>query len=218
MGWVPGNVAWAGLDDQARKRLNQLQPNTLKTGTVLFNAGDTVRGYAVVLSGSIDVCLTGANGREILLYSVEPGQSCIQSTMGLLGSGDYSAEAHVTCETTLVLLPKPLFLELLDTSSGFRRLVFAAFAERMQTMMHLLEKVAFHRVESRLAERLVTLAEVETTLNITQAELASQIGTAREVVSRRLDTWAIRGWVKTSRGVIHVTDIDALRQLVRSDM
>ncbi len=198
------------LDDAARARLAPLAPMSLPARTPLFHAGDAAQGYAIVLSGRIDVTLTGASGREILLYTVEPGQSCVQTTMGLISDRNYSADAQTVTDTRLVLVPKPTFTGLLNDSASFRSIVFDAFAQRMQAMTELLEKVAFMRAECRIAERLLTLA-APGPIQLTQAGLAAQVGTAREVVSRRLDAWSRNGWVRTGRGTVEVLNPDALR-------
>jgi CRP/FNR family transcriptional regulator len=219
MTWLARAPALAALDAPARALLGRLVPLTLAPGAVLFRPGEAVKGYAIVLSGRVDVSLTGQSGREILLYSVAPGQSCIQSTMGLLGGSDYTAEAVAQSQTTLVLLPRAGFLDLVDTSPGFRAIVFRAFADRMQLMMQLLEKVAFQRVECRLAERLLDLArDTPGPIHLTQAELATQVGSAREVISRRLDSWTRRGWVRTGRGTIEILDPSALAAVAASEM
>ncbi len=213
--WIANTPALAALDPEARTQLGALAPQTLPRGTVLFRPGDSVTGFALVLSGRIEVFLTGANGRELLLYAVEPGQSCVQSTLGLLGGGDYSTEAIVAADCDLVMIPRPLFLQLMDGAPGFRRLVFAAFAERMNDMIQLMERVAFQRVEFRLAKTLLARA-TDDRVNATQAELAALIGTAREVVSRRLDVFARSGWVRTERGTVVLTDREALTRLARA--
>ncbi|MCM2562172.1 Crp/Fnr family transcriptional regulator [Lutimaribacter sp. EGI FJ00015] len=218
MTWSPDSTPLATLDAPDRARLAALPAQTLSAGAVLFRPGDRVQGYAFVLSGCVDVCLTGASGREMLLYSVEPGQSCIQTTMGLLSDSDYSAEAQATCTTQLVLIPRAMFLDLMNRSAPFRALVFGAFAQRMQTMMTLLEKVAFTRVECRLADRLLLLAGGGSTVRATQSELATQVGTAREVVTRRLDAWARRGLVRTGRGTVEIHDKDALARIASGEM
>ena len=217
MSWVDEAPSLAGLEPEARARLETLGPQRLPLGTTLFRPGDAVQGYAVVLSGRVDVTLTGATGRGILLYAVEPGQSCIQSTMGLLGGDDYTAEARTVAETRLVMLPRAMFLELIDSSAMFRGTVFHAFAQRMQSMMQLLERVAFQRVECRLAERLLMLDHGAGTVRVTQADLAAQVGSAREVISRRLDAWGQKGWVRTGRGTVTLLDRDALERLSRAD-
>lgn len=216
--WVAGDPKLAELAPQSRLRLASLLPVTLPAHTPLFHAGDAVQGYAMVLSGRVDVSMTGASGREMLLYSVEPGQSCIQTTMGLLGGEDYTAEAETMVDTRLVLLPKSLFLSLMDSDPAFRELVFRAFAHRFQNMMQLLEKIAFTRVECRLAERLLALSADTPVLHLTQSDLATQVGTAREVVSRRLENWSRHGWVRTGRGTVEILDPQALLMLSKDAM
>ncbi|MDF1801614.1 Crp/Fnr family transcriptional regulator [Thalassovita sp.] len=216
--WVAGDMKLAELAPQSRLRLASLLPVTLPAHTPLFHAGDAVQGYAMVLSGRVDVSMTGASGREMLLYSVEPGQSCIQTTMGLLGGEDYTAEAETMVDTRLVLLPKSLFLSLMDSDPAFRELVFRAFAHRFQNMMQLLEKIAFTRVECRLAERLLALSADTPVLHLTQSDLATQVGTAREVVSRRLENWSRHGWVRTGRGTVEILDPQALLMLSKDAM
>ena len=216
--WLAQTPTLAALDSAARSELAKLSPTARPAGETIFTPGSAAQAYAIVVSGRVDVTLTGISGREILLYSIEPGQSCIQSTIGLMGDSPYSAEAQTVKDTELVLVPKSLFLTLLNQSEPFRTVVFHAFAARMQTMVTLLEKVAFQRVECRLAERLLELADGTSEINMTQADLATQIGTAREVISRRLEAWSKRGWIRQSRGQITLLDRDALFGLSIADM
>jgi len=211
--WVDQASDLSHLDAPTVARLNTLVPMNAPKGTVLFSPGQSVKGYVIVLKGRVNVSLTGASGREMLLYEVASGQSCIQSTLGLLGDEDYSAEAVVESDARLVLLPRAIFMELINQSTGFRALVFSAFAERMQTMMHILEKVAFQRVECRLAAHILDHADTGGNLNATQQELAAAVGSAREVVSRRLDAWSRKGFVKTARGTVQVLKSEPLKIL-----
>lgn len=213
MKWTAGVPSLAALSPESRRRLGSFPPWDVPKGAVLFRPGEAVKGYVIVLIGRIGVHLIGPTGRDILLYDVEPGKSCIQSTLGLLGGEDYSAEAVAERPTRLVLLPKAAFLDLLDSDPGFRAVVFAAFAERMQSMMHLLERVAFQRVEARLANWLLSRAGSDGLVLATQQDIASAIGSAREVVSRRLDAFARKGWVDVERGRVLLRDPEALRRI-----
>ena len=212
MSWTGAVAALSDLAPDSRRRLDALAPMEVPPGTVLFRPGDAVKGYVVVLDGRIGVHLIGPTGRDILLYDVVPGKSCIQSTLGLLGGEDYTAEAVADRPSRLVLLPRATFLDLLGADPAFRGLVFAAFAERMQSMMHLLEKVAFQRVESRLAAWLLSRAEGGL-VEATQQDIASAIGSAREVVSRRLDALARQGAIVQARGRVEIRDEGALRRI-----
>jgi CRP/FNR family transcriptional regulator len=216
MSWTAEAQDLAALEPGARATLERVRPVEVPQGAVLFRPGETVKGYVIVLSGHVGVSLMGPNGRDILLYVVAPGQSCIQSTLGLLGGDGYSAEASASAATRLVLVPKPVFLTLLDSSPAFRKVVFAAFAERMQSMMQLIETMSFMRVEARLAALVLERTDDSGTLAITQAELARAIGTAREVVSRRLDKLARAGVIRAERGLVQVLDRAALQGLAES--
>jgi CRP/FNR family transcriptional regulator len=193
-------------------RIAALPRQQVPAGTVLFRPGDPAQGFVVVLEGRIEVFLTGASGREILLYAVEPGQSCIQTTLGLIGDEAYSGEAVTTTPACIVLIPKALFLSLMDADAGFRGFVLAAFGHRMQEITRLLERVAFGRIEARLAEALLDLAR-DGEVHATQADLAARIGSAREVVTRRLEAMGRAGLVATERGVVRLLDPAGLRRL-----
>ena len=210
MNWLSTSPLSA-LEPDALAQLAKVQASAVPKGTPLFHAGDEVQGFAVVLSGKVGVYLTGASGREILLYDITPGKTCVQSTIGLMSQVLYSAEAICEVDTRLAFIPRPIFETLLSTSPAFRTFVFSAFGERMHSMMHLLEQVAFVRIEQRLAAAILKL-ELPVA-HITHAELATRIGSAREVVSRRLDTWAKQGIVRLERGSIAVLQPDVLRQL-----
>jgi len=213
MSWTSQATGIDALDGDALQKLNRLAPVDVPKGTVLFHPGDTVQGYVIVLNGIIGVNLIGPTGRDILLYRVQPGQSCIQSTLGLMGGEDYSGEAVAETDARVVLMPRDLFLDLIDCSRGFRRLVFSAFAERMQSMMHLLERVAFQKVEARLASYLLDQVDAQGVLHTTQADLATAIGSAREVVSRRLDALESRGCITRARGQVKIRNPETLRQI-----
>jgi CRP/FNR family transcriptional regulator len=206
---------WLGvlgdLRTETRAELAGLQSRVLPRGLDLFSKGDRAQAFPMVLSGRIEVCLTGPSGREILLYALEAGQSCIQTTLGLLGDEPYSGTAATVTETEVVRIPKPMFLRLMDSDPAFRAFVLRSFGQRMADLTRLLESVAFGRIDERLAQVLLALAEDEV-VRATQAEIAARIGSAREVVSRKLDAFAKAGWVVRDRGEVHLRDLTALRR------
>lgn len=203
------------LSQEAARRLQALPEQTVPKGAVLFRAGDAAQGFVVVLQGRIEVHLTGPSGREILLYSVEPGQSCVQTTLGLMAGEPYSGEAFAATEAKVVMIPRPVFLQLMESEAAFRGFVLTALGRRMQDVTRLLEQVAFATIESRLAAALLDMAEADQ-VQATQAELAARIGSAREVVTRRLDAFQRAGWVETDRGTVRITDRLALEQAART--
>ena len=197
------------------QKFSTLVPKELPKGLVLFRPGEMAAGFAVVLRGRVEVNLTGPTGREILLYAVEPGQSCVQTTLGLLGGEAYTGEAITVSDVQVISIPKTLFLEVMDNDASFRAFVMTSFAQRMRDITRLLERVAFGRVEARLASELLRLEQNGRVL-ATHAELAARIGSAREVVTRRIDGFVREGWIDAERGEVRLLDLEALRQLAAS--
>jgi len=203
------------LARSSRAALDALPLASLPKGAVLFTPGAEAQGFPVILSGRVEVTLTTATGREILLYAVAPGQSCVQTTLGLMGGEPYSATATTVGEVRAILIPRALFLRLMDEDPAFRAFVLRVFGQRMTDLTRLLEQVAFASVEARLAATLLSL-EVGGLITTTQAALATRLGTAREVVSRRLEAWAAEGILVTGRGQIRLTDLVALRRIAEA--
>ena len=199
-----------GMDDASLVALSGLKPQVIPAGGVLFRPGDDARGFVIVLSGRISVYLTGASGREILLYDVRQGESCVQTTLGLLGGEAYTGEAIAESDVRAVLVPRALFLDLMNRSQWFRHVVFKSFGERISDITKVLEQVAFVKVEQRLARQLLASANASGIIDQTHQDLSVAIGSAREVVSRRLEAFAKRGLVSLERGQILILDRQGL--------
>lgn len=202
------------LPAPVRARLGQaLRLVTLAPGTPAFASGSACEHYLMLCAGSVRVQLRAENGREIVLYRVGAGETCVLTTACLLAREDYSAEAITESEVQVLLLPRPAFESLLAESPGFRDFVFAAQAGRLTSLMLLVQEIAFARMDLRLARRLLELGETSGVLALTHQALAAELGTAREVVSRQLKEFERRGWVRLERGQVVLADRDALRQL-----
>jgi CRP/FNR family transcriptional regulator len=204
--WVDRLTALSGLDAGARSVLAAISPRHVPRGTVVFRAGDEARAFFVVLAGRIAVTITAPTGREILLYEVAGGETCVQTTVALMGARRYEGEARVAEDAEAAIIPRPVFDRLMAESPAFRAFVFASFGRRLSDVIHLLEKVAFLPVESRLAAMLLLRAGDGATIAATHQELAAAIGSAREVVSRRLDLLRDRGLVDLARGEVTIRD------------
>jgi CRP/FNR family transcriptional regulator len=187
----------------------QLRTTTVPGGAVLFDEKQPCLGFPFVLDGAIRVSKPAANGRELPLYRVLPGESCIISSSCLLGHADYNARGVATADTTLALLPRPLFDALL-ADPGFRGFVFHLFAERMAELMQLIEEVAFRKLDQRLAALLLGRGRV---VRATHQQLADELGSVREMVSRLLKGFAEQGLVALSREQIEILDATGLRRI-----
>lgn len=193
----------------ARQIDTSVQTLELPAGTVVFDERQPCRGFPFVLGGAIRVAKRSSGGRELPLYRVLPGESCIITSSCLLGHSDYNARGVAEGETVLALLPRPLFDELIGTAA-FRDFVFALFSERMADLMQLVEEVAFRRLDQRLAALLLGKGRL---VHATHQQLADELGSVREMVSRLLKGFAEQGFVRLGREQVEVLDPAGLRRL-----
>ncbi len=182
-------------------------------GAWVFREGLACEGYPIIVSGRIRVQKTGANGREIALYRVGPGETCVITTACLMRDAVYDAEAMAETDVTAKVLPKAVFRELLATSESFRDFVFRAFSARLASLLARIEEVAFERIDRRLAQRVLDAADAEGAVAQTHRELAVELGTAREVVSRKLKDFERSGWIELHRGGLRLLNLAALRRI-----
>jgi CRP/FNR family transcriptional regulator len=188
---------------------------TLPAGSRIYGPGQAPESYLLLLDGSVRVQQVSESGREIVLYRVAAGESCALTTACLMGYEDYLAEAIAETDIRAVAIPRATFDDLIARSPEFRRFVFTAFSKRVTDLFHVIEEVAFSRMDIRLAHKLLELSHGTGHVAATQQQLASELGTAREVVSRTLSELQRRGWVASARGSITIADRGALEKLAR---
>jgi CRP/FNR family transcriptional regulator, anaerobic regulatory protein len=181
----------------------------LPAGTVLFDENQPCQGFPLLLSGNIRVIKAAPNGRELQLYRVMPGESCILTSSCLLGNTPYHARGIADQNLEMVLLPAPAFHALLDKQESFRAYVFHLFSDRLTDLMQLVSAVAFQKLDQRLANLLINKASP---IRTTHQALADELGSAREIVSRLLKGFAEQGWVKLGREQIDIADAAALKK------
>jgi CRP/FNR family transcriptional regulator len=179
-------------------------------GAQVFAEGQDCMGFPLILAGTIKVVKSTAAGREMLLYRVEPGGSCIITSSCLLARSPSSARGIAEAPLSLLLLSPALFEQLLAENPVFRDFVFHLFAERIAALMQLVEEVAFQRLDQRLARLLVARGE---SISSTHQALADELGSVREIVSRLLKGFAAQGLVALGREQITVIDRDRLQRL-----
>lgn len=150
-----------------------------------------------------------------MLYRVSAGESCALTTSCLIGHEEYPAEGIAETAVRAVAIPRALFDEMVASSREFRRFVFTAFSRRVTNLFRIIEEVAFARLDVRLAQRLLQRAGSGNRVQATHQEFASELGSAREVVSRQLQEFQRRGWIKASRGEIELIDRAALSHLAQ---
>lgn len=196
--------AFASLDPDLRARVEAgCRVMQLPAGQKVFRAGDTCEGLPLVVRGSVRVQMTGCSGHEIVLYRIGDADLCTLSIGCLMAGRGYRAEAIVETPTTVIFLPHGLFDDLVAGSAPFRQRIMAAYGERLDTLMMLVEEVAFRRMDDRIAEWLRGHVG-DSPVQITHQALAAELGTAREVVSRVLKEFERQGWIRLGRGRIEI--------------
>ncbi len=178
----------------------------------VFREGDPCRNYILVLDGATRVFKSFETGREMVLYRLQGGQTCILTTSVLLAGGMYPADALTDAETEVVLIPAADFHRAFDLSKGFRDYVCRSFGGRIRQLIMLLEAVVIRHVDVRLA-RWMLANHSNGEVVCSHRELAFELGTAREVVSRQLKDFEKQGWVSLSRKSIRILDAGALAGL-----
>lgn len=214
--WIDtfGDLAQLSVDERALLA-NSCAIVDVAAGKRIFEPGRSPEHFLLLLDGTVRVQQISEAGREIVMYRVAAGESCMLTTACLLGHHDYSAEAVAETDLRAVAIPRGTFDDLMGRSATFRRFVFAAFTARITNLFRLVEEVAFARMDIRLAHKLIELAHGEASIAVTQQQLAVELGTAREVVGRVLGELQRRGWVTASRGHIAISDRPALEALAR---
>lgn len=182
-------------------------------GTVLFESSGPCQAFPMLLSGSVRVAKTGANGRELQLYRVLPGESCIITSSCLLGEAAYPARGVAESDLAAVVVPRALFTQLIEQHSPFRAVIFGLFGERLAELMQLVEEIAFRKLDQRLAALLLAKGE---TVNATHQNLADELGSVREIISRLLKSFEGQGLVALKREQIQILDAAALHAIAQA--
>lgn len=180
-------------------------------GAIGYREGDACGAYVMRLAGQSRVYKMSASGREILLYRVGPGETCVITTTCLLGNSDYPASTVVEQAIRDVIIPAAAFNQLMIDSRVFRTYVMANYGALISDLIVLLDEVAFHSLDARLAKLLIDSAQ--NTVQRTHQQIADELGTAREVVSRQLKRFEQKKWVTLGRGQVDLLDRDALVKL-----
>lgn len=216
--WINRFSGLAGLEPPLRDALvRQSQIVTVPEGAVIFGPGKAPESLLLLLDGTVRVQQVSENGREIVLYRVHSGESCVLTTACLLAYEDYTAEGVAETDIRAVAVPRAVFEDLIARSSTFRRFVFTAYSRRITDLFFVIEEIAFRRVDIRLAQKLLTLSGESNNVEATHHKLATELGTAREVVSRQLQEFQRRGWVTLQRGLIELKNRAALETLAATN-
>lgn len=185
----------------------------LEAGETVCHQSSQCSHLPLVLSGSARVFRLGESGREITLYRVLPGESCILTASCIVNRLDFPAVA--VCEQALEALVVPVadVLEWENRSMAWRGFLLASVSGRLTEVIELVDEVVFRRMDQRLAEYLCERADGEGRLHLTHQEIAADLGSSREVVTRMLRDFEQRSILRTGRGEIELLQPQSLERI-----
>ncbi|GAB4352666.1 MAG: Crp/Fnr family transcriptional regulator [Oricola sp.] len=184
-------------------------------GATVIEKGDPVSGAYVVTRGRLRVYTTTPGGKEATLYEIGPGETCVLAINSLFNDLLYPAWVEAEEETDVAVVPGALYRGLFEREPAIQELTVHALSIAVMRLMSELEQVHSHRVDQRLASFLLNHASVGGDVHRTQQELASHIGTTREVVAKAVGVFVERGWIESRRGRVRLLQPKMLAALVR---
>lgn len=200
------------VDDLSFARANVQFP-TLEAEAIAYEFEADCPNYLMCLDGRTRVFRRSDQGREVLIYKVTGGGTCVLTTQCLLSGGTFPAESIAEQKTELAAIPAGIFSELMVRSNPFRAFVLKDYSKLLSGMFSLVDEVSFATLEQKLARRLLADADDSGFVEKTHQRLASDVGSVREVISRNLGEWERAGWVRNHRGQVEILDRKALASL-----
>jgi CRP/FNR family transcriptional regulator len=198
-------------DEALKQELKQhAQFTKIPAGHDVFVDGDRVEGIALLLSGVVRVYKIGETGREITLYRFGLGQSCILSANAIISQKSFPAIATVEEDAEAVMIPAEVFRVWVNKYELWREFVFDLLSERLSTVMAVVDEVVFKRMDRRVAALLLNQARVQNPLRVTHQEIAAELGSSREVISRILEDFSREELIEAGRGTLEVLDFEEL--------
>jgi len=214
------NYLFRGLPDASLDRLAALAVRrTYERGAVIFAQGDQGDALYGVAAGRVRISACGSGGQEVFLNIMEPGDAF--GEIAVMDGLPRTAAATALDQTTLIVIKRQDFLQLLEREPKLAIHLLKLLCERLRWTSELVEESAFLAGEARLAKRLLILASLHgrgtegvLELGISQAELARFLGISRQIVNQHLSEWRRHGWVEVGRSRIVIRNAEALRQLI----
>ena len=173
-----------------------------------------MEAIALLVSGVVRVYKVGETGREITLYRFGNGSSCILTANAILSQKTFPAIATVEENAEAVMIPAETFRDWVREYDLWRDFVFDLLSQRLSTVMAVIDEVAFQRMDRRIAALLIRRGKTQNPLRITHQEIASELGSSREVISRLLEDFVNEGSIRSGRGTIEILDASLLESRV----
>ena len=179
---------------------------TFNEGDVILNENAYIKAIPIVTKGSIRVMRTDDDGREILLYYIKAGESCIMSFLGGMHHDTSKVKAIAEEETEILFIPIEKVSSLIKEYPEWLDYIFRLYHKRFEELLEVVNAVAFKKIDERILNFIKKKSELtnSTTIQITHEQLANELGTARVVISRLLKQMEDEGLVKLGRNKIEL--------------
>lgn len=193
----------------------------LPAGSVAFASGDPCENFVFIINGEIRVRLSTRTGRDITLFRLSKGQTCALTTSCLLSKSDYYAEGIAERASELLLVPSEMFRSILCESPEFAENLVYDYASRITALTNTIDRLTSRDIDAELTLLLLNTADAGGIVALSHRRIADEIGTAREVISRKLKDLEKAGLVKLGRRKITLSDSPELRSrlsVAKSDL
>lgn len=208
----------ARVSKAGRRACDALVARRIASGRSVLRRGDSADGIYLVAGGALRVYYVSAAGREATLYHVGAGGTCVLALTSTLAGEPYPAWVQAgPSGADVVRMPSAVFHRLFDEEAPFREFVLRALSARIFELMCTLEETGSVMIERRVARYLLRGRQPDGHVRASQIGIASELGTAREVVYRALRALSARGLIETSRMRINILDERGLTEAARDD-
>ena len=188
-----------------RQRLREYGiPKTFLEGEIILNDNAYIKAIPIVMSGSIKVMRTDEEGREILLYYIQAGESCIMSFLGGMHQDTSKVKAIAEEKTDILFIPVEKVSSLIKEYPEWLDYIFRLYHKRFEELLEVVNAVAFKKMDERIRDLIEKKCALsgENTIYVTHEQIANELGTARVVVSRLLKQMEENGLVTLGRNKI----------------
>jgi CRP/FNR family transcriptional regulator len=188
--------------------LDKGQVMNLEPGKVLMEPGQFIKAVPLVIEGSIKIMRMDEDGKELFLYYLDQGETCALSLTCCTATRPSEVKAVVEERATVIFVPVQVHEQWSDEFKQWKDFVSSTYQSRFQELLVALDAVAFKRMDERLMRYIVTKMKQHKAneLHTTHQEIANELGTSREVVSRLLKTLEKKKWIELGRNVIYIRD------------
>lgn len=193
-------------DTQCWDMLAEAKLHNFDKNTILFHEGMVCEHLMLIVDGCVRVFKESSEGREVTLYRVEPGQLCIHNLNNLVDGVQYPMLARTETEMRGLVIPRTAFKKALEESTSFRNYVLRTLTGRLSHMVDLISGFAFDRLDLRVAVWLAEQFERSSghPIKVTHNDVADELGTTREMISRILKDFEHKRCIELARGKIHL--------------